>query len=69
MTVFMPREGAASVALFDASGRRVAVLHEGTLAAGAHEFAIGGARLSSGAYFVRAEAGGETARTRVTFVR
>ncbi|HLT45756.1 MAG TPA: T9SS type A sorting domain-containing protein [Rubricoccaceae bacterium] len=41
------------VAVFDAVGRRVALLHAGPLAAGPHVFEVDGARLPSGVYVVR----------------
>ena len=51
-----------AVALFDVLGRRVAVLHDGPLAAGPHTLRLETAALPSGVYFVRAmmtaEAGG-----------
>ena len=46
--------GDARVAVFDALGRRVAVLHDGSLAAGEHAFPIGAGRLAPGLYVVRA---------------
>ena len=43
------------VAVYDALGRQVALLHNGPLASGtAHPFALDGAALPSGVYFVRA---------------
>ncbi|MEM7786151.1 MAG: chondroitinase-B domain-containing protein [Bacteroidota bacterium] len=63
-TLLLTVEAAASVevALFDALGRRVAVLHEGPLAAGGHPLALDAASLASGVYLVRAatEAGMES---------
>ena len=44
----------ATVALYDALGRRVAVLHDGPLAAGAHTFAVDASRLPAGLYVLRA---------------
>ena len=44
-----------NIAVFDALGRQVALLHDGTLGAGTiHEFRIDGANLPSGVYVVRA---------------
>ncbi|HYE94801.1 MAG TPA: T9SS type A sorting domain-containing protein [Rubricoccaceae bacterium] len=58
-----------TVALYDALGRRVATLHEGALAAGAHAFAIDGASLPSGAYFLRVTGPGVSAVRAVSLVR
>jgi len=71
-----PTDGAASFALtlaspanvraeaFDALGRRVAVLHEGALPAGAHRLVLADG-LAAGVYVVRATAGGEALARRV----
>jgi photosystem II stability/assembly factor-like uncharacterized protein len=59
-----------TVAVFDAHGRSVAVLHEGPLAAGAvHGFTLRGQELPSGIYLVRVD--GESASTarKVTLLR
>ena len=72
VTVGMTLERArdVSVEVFDVTGRRVAVLHEGTLAAGAdHRFVFGDADLPGGVYLVRATAGGASVERRVTLVR
>jgi len=59
-----------SVEVFDVTGRRVAVLHEGTLAAGAdHRFVFGGGDLPGGVYLIRATAGEASVERRVTLVR
>jgi hypothetical protein len=51
----VPATQRVRVAVFDALGRQVAVLHEGTLAAGeAHRLAFDGSALPSGVYVVRA---------------
>jgi T5SS/PEP-CTERM-associated repeat protein len=58
----LPEAAAARVELFDVSGRRVGVLHDGPLAAGLHRFdtadAIGGA----GLFFARVEVVGRAGR-------
>jgi hypothetical protein len=41
------------VEVFDAVGRRAALLHDGPLTAGPHLFDVEGARLPSGVYSVR----------------
>lgn len=59
-----------TVEVFDVTGRRVAVLHEGTLAAGAdHRFVFGGSDLPGGIYLIRATAGEASVERRVTLVR
>ena len=59
--------GPARAVVFDALGRKVAVLHDGPLAAGDHAFAITG--LAPGAYVVRVEAGGRVGTARVVVAR
>jgi hypothetical protein len=60
---------AVRVEVLDALGRRVAVLHAGTLAAGSHPLTLDGVALPAGVYVVRAEAGGVVATRTVTLVR
>jgi flagellar hook assembly protein FlgD len=62
------------VEAYDALGRRVAVLHDGLLAAGDHELRWtgrdeSGAVLPSGVYLVRARQGEHTATRRLTVTR
>jgi hypothetical protein len=76
-----PTDGAASIVLtlaataevrveaFDTLGRAVAVLHEGRLAAGSHEWVLDGAALPTGVYVVRAEGEGFRATRWVTLLR
>ena len=59
-----------SIEVFDVTGRRVAVLYEGTLAAGAdHRFVFGGGDLPGGIYLIRATAGEASIERRVTLIR
>ena len=59
-----------SVEVFDVTGRRVAVLYQGTLAAGAdHRFVFGGGDLPGGIYLIRATAGEASIERRVTLIR
>ena len=67
LTLAAPRS--ASVTLSDLLGRRVAVLHEGPLSAGAHRLAADLSRLPAGIYLVRAEANGEAVSRTMTVVR
>lgn len=60
----------AQVVVWDVMGRRIAVLHDGPLAAGRHELGWdlrtpGGAHAAAGVYFVRATAGGATRTQRL----
>jgi hypothetical protein len=69
-TLTLASAQAVRIEAFDTIGRRVAILHDGPLAAGmAHAFLFNGAELPSGMYVVRAV--GETFRAsrRAVFVR
>ncbi len=58
------------VEVYDVAGRRVAVLHEGALAAGTdHRFVFGEADLPGGVYLIRATADGTSVERRITLVR
>ncbi|WP_420454654.1 T9SS type A sorting domain-containing protein [Rubrivirga sp.] len=61
--------GDVSLRVFDATGRQVAVVAEGTRAAGAHEVSADLGGLASGVYVVRLVAGGEVATARIAVVR
>src|SRR5690606_23492083 len=65
----LPQPGAVSASVYDVLGRRVALLHEGPLAAGRHALALDGASLPPGVYVVRVAAGGEVAARTVTVLR
>ena len=58
-----------TVAVLDALGRRVALLHDGVLAAGTHELRLDAAGLPAGVYVVRATAGAVVVARRLTVVR
>ncbi len=60
---------AVRVSVFDARGRRVALLHDGPLGAGEQAFVLDTAGLPSGIYIVRAEGTGLTAAARLTVAR
>jgi hypothetical protein len=68
-TLFVDRDQPVVVTLYDALGRRAAVLHDGPLAAGVHPFALDASKLASGAYFVRAVGREHSAVRRVTLLR
>ena len=66
----VPVSGPARVEAFDLLGRRVAILHDGPLSAGAeHHFTFRAADLPSGLYVVRATGDGFTETRRVTLNR
>lgn len=58
-----------AVEAFDVLGRRVAVLHDGPLAAGRHALALDAARWPAGVYLVRASGDGLDLAQRVTLLR
>lgn len=69
----LPAEGAADLSVFDASGRRIAVLLSGRFASGLQEaFWDGtdasGSRVASGTYFLRLEAGSQSATRAVNLL-
>ncbi|MDX1418499.1 MAG: T9SS type A sorting domain-containing protein, partial [Rubricoccaceae bacterium] len=68
VTLTVAAAGAASVAVYDVLGRRVAVVHEGPLGAGRHEWPVE-AGLAPGVYVVRVVAGSEAASQAVTVLR
>ncbi|MGB3541532.1 T9SS type A sorting domain-containing protein, partial [Rubrivirga sp.] len=53
VTVRLPAPSAVTAKVFDALGRRVAVLHDGALGAGAHRFDLDVGGLAPGLYVVR----------------
>ncbi len=70
----LAREAAVDLAVFDASGRRVAVLLSGPAAPGLHEATwdgtdLFGRRVASGTYFLRLDAGGRTATRPLNLMR
>jgi hypothetical protein len=65
----LPEAGAVRLAVYDVTGRRVAVLFEGAAAAGWHEAVFLGHGLASGLYVARLEAGGSVHTQRLTLVR
>jgi hypothetical protein len=69
LAVTLDAPGVLQVAVFDALGRRVAVLHDGALAAGPHVFDLDGAALPSGVYSVRVVGARGVATERVARLR
>jgi hypothetical protein len=71
---FLPREGGVSLAVFDATGRRVRELVSGSLPGGAHSASWdgqddAGVAAPSGVYFVRLHAASITMARRIALVR
>ena len=69
VTLTLDAPSSASVTLSDLLGRRVGVLHEGPLGAGAHRIAADLSGLPAGVYLVRVEAGGAVVARTVAVVR
>ena len=69
LTASLPEAQAARVDVFDVLGRRVAVLHDGPLAAGAQTLALDASGLSPGLYVARMTAGNASGSVRFTVVR
>jgi len=70
----LPQAVPVSLEVYDLAGRRVALLHEGTLAAGAHQFdwsglGTDGGRATSGVYFYQLRVGDEVAGRRMLCLR
>ncbi len=61
--------GRVRLEVYDVLGRRVAVLADGRLPAGAHRAVLDGAGLPSGTYLVRLTAGAETATQKLLLLR
>ena len=68
-TLDVPRPGVVTVAVFDALGRRVAVLHDGDLPAGTHALDFDAGSLPGGVYVVRAVGAGQAQARTVTRLR
>src|SRR5690606_11696730 len=69
LTLTLPAAEAVRAEAFDARGRRVAVLHDGPLGAGAHALVLDGQGLPGGVYVVRVTGTTFAASRRVTLLR
>jgi len=69
VTLRLDRAQRAEVALLDVRGRRVAVLHDGPLAAGRHAFRLAIAALPSGVYFLRLSGDASSITRRLVVLR
>jgi pimeloyl-ACP methyl ester carboxylesterase len=65
----LPEAEEVRLTVYDVLGRRVAVLEKGRVRAGRHQVQLEGNRLSSGVYFGRLQAGGQTRTQKITVVR
>ncbi|OZC01480.1 hypothetical protein BSZ36_17555 [Rubricoccus marinus] len=65
----VPTTGEVRVAVYDALGREVAVLHDGEAEPGAHEARLAAGALASGAYVVRVTSGEASDVARIAVVR
>lgn len=65
----LPREGKASLTVYNILGQPMASLVNGTVKAGTHNVSLDARRLTSGIYFYRLEAGGCTATRKLTIIR
>jgi hypothetical protein len=61
--------GQATLKVYDLLGREVAVLVNGTMAAGAHSVAFDASALTSGVYVYKLEAGGQSMTRRMTLIK
>lgn len=69
LTLTLPGAQRIEATLYDVLGRRVAVLHDGPLAAGTHQLEVSGAALPAGIYVVRVSGQSLTASRTLTLVR
>lgn len=69
LTLALDTPQAVRVEVFDVLGRRMATLHDGPMAAGAHRLTLDAARLPGGLYVVRAAGEAMRATRRVTLAR
>jgi hypothetical protein len=63
------REQPVRIALYDVRGRRVAVVHDGTVPAGEYRFMVDATELPTGTYFLHATGTQHEATRRLTLVR
>jgi subtilisin family serine protease len=69
ISLTLPSSGFVTVAVFNALGQEVAQLQNGQLTAGQHSFVFDASDMSSGVYFVHAEAGAETSMQKVVLMK
>jgi hypothetical protein len=64
-----PRDGNVTVKVYNVAGQLVSTLHDGVLEAGEHTLEFAPQHLAPGTYFVHLQAGAESAKRTVIFVR
>lgn len=69
LPLHLPATAAVRVVVHDLAGREVAVLHDGALAAGLHEFQWRAGDKASGLYVCRAECGGEQTGVKLMLIK
>ena len=67
--IALPTNAVLTVALYDVLGRQVSEVVNGWTPAGSHQFTIDASQLTSGVYFLRAEAGSHSATQKVALIR
>jgi hypothetical protein len=65
----LPTASNVTVTVFDAAGRRVSILYQGTAPAGTSELSWNVTAVPAGVYFVRLDAGSENRTARVVVVK
>ncbi|MBM3329613.1 MAG: T9SS type A sorting domain-containing protein, partial [Calditrichaeota bacterium] len=65
----LPKSSSARLAVYDLSGREVAVLHEGRTTAGMRRVAFDASHLASGIYLYRLEAAGQSMTRRLVLLK
>ncbi|OGD72503.1 MAG: hypothetical protein A2Y64_03135 [Candidatus Coatesbacteria bacterium RBG_13_66_14] len=65
----LPENGRINISLYDLSGRRIATVFEGEMAAGRHEFSFDASTLPPGVYLARMATDSGTLTRRVVVTR
>jgi hypothetical protein len=65
----LPASSEVQLVVYDLLGRRVATLAQGTKKAGRHAVKLDASRLTSGVYFVRLRAAGQTRTQKIVVVK
>lgn len=69
ITYDLPQSGHVRLQVFDITGRYVATLVDGQVAAGSHRVSFDGRNLSSGVYIYRLQAGGQLLTRQLTLIK
>jgi zinc metalloprotease ZmpB len=65
----IPQPARTDITVFNTLGRQVAVLYDGALPAGLHNFRFGGGEMASGMYFVQVRSGEFLRRVKLLYLR